>query len=98
MLSSSLRNSTPLIKDEYTLEIELPHNSALQEFNDFKHDILSWLHEKLENSQLKIEAKVLVEDENKIKAYTSRDKLDVLFYKNEKLKDFIKKLDLSPDF
>jgi DNA polymerase III subunit gamma/tau len=84
--------------NESTIEIELPHDSALNDFNDFKHELLAWLHQKLENSSLEIEPKVLVEEDSKVKAYTSRDKLDVLFAKNEKLKEFIKKLDLSPDF
>lgn len=88
----------PKLINESTIEIELPHNAALQEFNDFKHEMLAWLHVTIENTSLQIEAKVSVEEDTKIKAYTSRDKLEVLFSKNDKLKEFIKKLDLSPDF
>jgi len=82
----SLTNRTPLIKDNYKIEVHLENESQIDDFTlSVKPYLQNHLIRELKNTSIQIESVLKKEESNGKKLYTSQDKFNYLSNKNPDL-------------
>ncbi|GAB3991080.1 DNA polymerase III subunit gamma/tau [Spirosoma daeguense] len=80
-----------------TIHLTLDNTLQVDFLNDLKPDLLGYLRNELQNRQIQIEQKVVVQEVKKM-IYSSQDKFNFLAEKNPALHEFRKLLNLEVDY
>lgn len=94
MIYSAMKTRLPKLKDNYKIKLEVDNLSQLEEIKQKRTELHDYLREKLKNSSIEIELKVLKNKKEK-KAYTQEEKFNKLVEINPALLELKKKLDLD---
>ncbi len=86
-----------LILDGTTIRLTLDNTLQVGVLNDFKLELVSYLRNELQNSQLQLEHTVNLQDVKKM-IYSPQDKFNYLAEKNPALHDLRKALNLEVDY
>ncbi len=82
----SMTNRTPILKENFKIEVHLENESQMDDFNkSVKPSILNHLVSELKNTSIQIESVLKQEESNGKKLYTSEDKFNYLSNKNPDL-------------
>lgn len=91
---SSLSNKKLLLKEGFTVELELDNDIQVDFFNEERTEILLFLRNKLNNFSIQFETRKSAETKS-LEPYTSQEKYEYMVKKNPMLKKFRDKLDLD---
>ncbi len=93
-LYSILSNYTPVLKDQFLIELALNSKSQEEEINRDKIDLMNFLRSSLKNFSIQLHTKV-EEGVVKQRPYTNTEKYQYMVEKNPALEYFKKKLNLD---
>ncbi len=88
-LKNTLISCKPALKDNFSFEVSVYNPSQKDEIFDSSAEILGYLYNKLNNTRIKMDIRIVEKDEKEM-IYTSSEKYAYLSKKNpniEKLKD-----------
>ncbi|QJW91351.1 DNA polymerase III subunit gamma/tau [Spirosoma taeanense] len=86
-----------LVLDGTTIHLTLDNTLQVGYLTELKPDLLGYLRDKLQNSQIQLEHKVVVQEVKKM-IYSSLDKFNFMAEKNPTLHDLRKVLNLEVDY
>jgi DNA polymerase-3 subunit gamma/tau len=95
-LSALMDNYTPIVKDNFLVELQVESKILVDELIYEKVDLMNYLRSELKNFNIMLEP-IIVEMVQEKKLYTSKDKYQHLVAKNPKLDDFRKVFNLDLD-
>jgi DNA polymerase-3 subunit gamma/tau len=95
-LSALMDNYTPIVKENFLVEIQVESKILVNELIYEKVDLMNYLRSELKNFNIMLEP-IIVETVQEKKLYTSKDKYQHLVAKNPKLDDFRKVFNLDLD-
>jgi DNA polymerase-3 subunit gamma/tau len=95
-LSALMDNYTPILKDNFCIELQVESKILVDELLHEKVDLMNHLRTKLKNFLITLET-IIVDKPQEKKLYTSKDKYQHLLEKNPKLDDFRKIFNLDLD-
>jgi DNA polymerase-3 subunit gamma/tau len=95
-LSALMDNYTPILKDNFHVELQVESKILVDELLYEKVDLMNHLRTTLKNFQINLET-IIVDKPQEKKLYTSKDKYQHLLEKNPKLDDFRKVFNLDLD-
>ncbi|OAQ41758.1 hypothetical protein A5893_01185 [Pedobacter psychrophilus] len=95
-LSALMDNYTPILKDDFHIELQVESKILVDELLHEKVDLMNHLRTTLKNFQITLET-IIVDKPQEKKLYTSKDKYQHLLAKNPKLDDFRKVFNLDLD-
>lgn len=94
MVISAMITRKPLLKDDYSIEMQVDNLSQLEEVKQRRTDLHEYLRKNLKNSNIELKLNVL-KDKKQKKAYTQEEKFKKMAEKNPYLLELKKKLDLD---
>lgn len=95
-LAALMDNYTPIVKENFRVELEVESKLLIDELLHEKVDLMNYLRTQLKNFQITLEP-ILTEVAQEKKLYTSKDKYNHLVEKNPKLEEFRKVFNLEID-
>jgi DNA polymerase-3 subunit gamma/tau len=95
-LSALMDNYTPILKDNFCIELQVESKILVDELLHEKVDLMNHLRTTLKNFKITLET-IIVDKPQEKKLYTSKDKYQYLLEKNPKLDDFRKIFNLDLD-
>jgi DNA polymerase-3 subunit gamma/tau len=95
-LSALMDNYTPIVKDNFLVELQVESKILVDELIYEKVDLMNHIRTQLKNFKIMLEP-IIVEQVQEKKLYTSRDKYQHLVAKNPKLDEFRKAFNLDLD-
>ena len=95
-LSALMDNYTPIVKDNFLVELQVESKILVDELIYEKVDLMNHIRTQLKNFKIMLEP-IIVEQVQEKKLYTSRDKYQHLVAKNPKLDEFRKVFNLDLD-
>ncbi len=95
-LSALMDNYTPILKDNFLIELQVESKILIDELLHEKVDLMNHLRTTLKNFKITLEP-IIVDKPQEKKLYTSKDKYQHLLEKNPKLDDFRKVFNLDLD-
>jgi DNA polymerase-3 subunit gamma/tau len=93
-LSALMDNYTPIVKDNFLVELQVESKILVDELIYEKVDLMNHIRTQLKNFKIMLEP-IIVEQVQEKKLYTSRDKYQHLVAKNPKLDEFRKVFNLD---
>ena len=97
-LSSILKEKTPIISDDFVLELTLNNKVQEEVLNEEKSNILSYLKKSLINNSIQINIIMRELEKQEIKAYTPEDKFKEMAEKNPTLLEMKDQFGLELDY
>ena len=97
-LSSILKEKTPIISDDFVLELTLNNKVQEEVLNEEKSNILSYLKKSLINNSIQINIIIRELEKQEIKAYTPEDKFKEMAEKNPTLLEMKDQFGLELDY
>ena len=97
-LSSILKEKTPIISDDFVLEITLNNKVQEEVLNEEKSNILGFLKKSLINNSIQLNIIIKELEKQEIKAYTPEDKFKEMAEKNPILLEMKDQFGLELDY
>lgn len=96
-LFSTLKNSRPVISDEWTIDFVVDNKVLENELSLKKTEIMEFLRKKLKNSKIQLKTSV-AENPKTFKPYTDKEKFELMADKNNALRNLREELDLEIEY
>lgn len=96
-LATLLMNYTPIIKENYRIELPVENKLQADELISERIDLLNHLRSKLQNFSISLEPIIREAPSSERKLYTSKDKYEHMVEKNPMLEQFRRKFNLEID-
>ena len=97
-LSSILKEKTPIISDDFVLELTLNNKVQEEVLNEEKSNILSFIKKSLINNSIQLNIIIRELEKQQIKAYTPEDKFKEMAEKNPTLLEMKDQFGLEIDY
>jgi hypothetical protein len=92
-LKNTLISCKPILKDNFSFEVSVYNPSQRDEISESNADILGYLCTKLNNSQIKMDIRIVEKDET-VMIYTTAEKYNYLSKKNHNLEKLMEHFNL----
>ena len=96
-LYSTLKNTRPVLSDDWTIHFSLDNKVLEAELTSRKTDMMEFLRNRLNNAKIQL-ITTITENQKTLKPYTDREKFDLMAGKNPALRSLREDLDLEIEY